>query len=188
MGKTGPAGGIVFYVAPTPQKWGTYMEVRTEAFEQIKYDTCNLDAYDTYANGRIGDGITQTLAVIDACNKDRKLSAAGSYGRVHAHSQNGYRNWFIPSKAELQALVDSKVIKFASDRDLTSGTWATKPTDPGSRGFDVLYGVKKESFAGTSTPRGGVKVEILSEGSQSYGNPNNRWGWIHIARAFGPTS
>ena len=188
VGKTGPSGGIVFYVAPTPQKWGTYMEVRTEAFEQIKHDTCNLDAYDTYANGRIGDGITQTLAVIAACDKDRKPSASGSYGRVYTYSQKGYRNWFIPSKDELQALVNSKVITFATDKDLTSGTWATKPADPGSRGFDVLYGVKKESLAATTKPRGGVKVEIMSDGSQSYGNPNNRWGWIYIMRAFGPTS
>ena len=31
VGQTGPAGGIVFYAATTPQSWGQYMEVRPEA-------------------------------------------------------------------------------------------------------------------------------------------------------------
>jgi hypothetical protein len=26
----------------------------------------------------------------------------------------------------------------------------------------------------------------MSDGTQSYGNPNNRWGWFYITRAFGP--
>ena len=189
VGQTGPAGGIVFYAATTPQKWGQYMEVRPEAFEQIIADTCNLSAYDTYATGKLGDGLTQTNAVIAACTKDGKPTAAGSYARVDAHKQNGFDDWFIPSKDELQQLVDSKVVTFATDKDLTSGTWAIKPKDATNRGFDVLWGVKKEMIAGTSAnSRGGTvrNVEIMSDGSQSYGNANNRWGWIYIARAFGP--
>ena len=64
-----------------------------------------------------------------------------------------------------------------------------KPTDQVNRGFDVVWGVKKEVIAGTApNSRGGTvrNVEIMSDGPQSYGNPNNRWGWIYIARAFGP--
>ena len=189
VGQTGPAGGIVFYTATTPQAWGQYMEVRPEAFEQIVVDTCNLSAYDTYATGKLGDGLKQTNAVIAACAKDGKPAAAGSYARVDAHKQNGFDDWFIPSKDELQALVDSKVVTFATDKDLTSGTWAMKPTGQVDRGFDVVWGVKKEVIAGTApSSRGGTvrNVEIMSDGPQSYGNPNNRWGWIYIARAFGP--
>jgi hypothetical protein len=189
VGQTGPAGGIVFYAAATPQKWGQYMEVRPEAFETITPDTCNLSAYDSYATGKIGDGITQTAAVIAACAKDGKPAAAGSYARVDAYKQNGYEDWFVPAKDELQALLDSKVVNFPTDTDLTSGTWANKPADPAARGFDVVYGVKKEMLAGTSpASRGGTvrNVEIMSDGTQSYGNPNNRWGMIYIARAFGP--
>lgn len=191
IGQTGPAGGIVFYVAPTPQKWGQFMEVRPEAFEQIAHDTCNLDSYNSYSAGKVGDGIIQTAAVIAACAKDGKPNNAGSYARVNAHRQNGFGNWFIPSKDELQALINSKVVTFATDRDLTSGTWVTKPSSPTARGFDVLYGLKKEVLAGTApSSRGGTvrNVEAMSDGPQSYGNPNNRWGWIYIARAFGPTS
>jgi len=189
VGQTGPAGGIVFYAAATPQKWGQYMEVRPEAFETITPDTCNLSAYDSYATGKIGDGITQTAAVIAACAKDGKPAAAGSYARVDAYKQNGYEDWFVPAKDELQALLDSKVVNFPIDKDLTSGTWAMKPKDAAARSFDVVYGVKKEMLAGTSPlSRGGTvrTVEIMSDGTQSYGNPNNRWGIIYIARAFGP--
>jgi len=188
VGQTGPAGGIVFYAATAPQPWGQYMEVRPEAFEQIVADTCNLSAYDTYATGKLGHGLTQTNAVIAACAKDGKPAAAGSYARVDAYKQNGFDDWFIPSKDELQQLVNSKVVNFATDKDLTSGTWAMKPADAANRGFDVVWGVKKEVIAGTApSSRGGTvrNVEIMSDGSQSYGNPNNRWGWIYIARAFG---
>lgn len=191
VGQTGPAGGIVFYAAATPQRWGQYMEVRPQAFEQIVPDTCNLDAYASYSAGRIGDGITQTAAVIAACAKDGKPAAAGSYARVNAYAQNGFTGWFIPAKDELQALLDSKVVTFPTDQDLTSGTWANRPTAPDARAFDVLYGLKKEVLAGTAAySRGGTvrNVEIMSDGTQSYGNPNNRWGWIYVARAFGPTA
>ncbi len=190
VGQTGPAGGIVFYAAAAPQPWGQYMEVRPQAFEQITPDTCNLDAYASYAAGKIGDGITQTAAVVAACAKDGKPAAAGSYARVTAHSQNGFSGWFIPAKDELQALLDSKVVSFPTDRDLTSGTWVSKPTTADARAFDVLYGLKKEVLAGTAAySRGGTvrNVEVMSDGTQSYGNANNRWGWIYIARAFGPT-
>ena len=189
VGQTGPGGGIVFHAAATPQAWGQYMEVNPTAFEQIIPDTCNLSAYDTYAKGTLGDGLKQTNAVVAACAKDGKPAAANSYARVDAFKQNGLDDWFIPAKDELQALIDSKVIAFATDKDLTSGTWAIKPKDATNRGFDVLWGVKKEMIAGTSAnSRGGTvrNVEIMSDGSQSYGNPNNRWGWIYIARAFGP--
>ena len=186
VGQTGPAGGIVFYAAATPQPWGQYMEVRPELFEQIVADTCNLSAFDTYAAGAIGDGIKQMNAVIAACAKDGKPAAAGSYARVDAYKQNGFDDWFIPSKDELQALLASKAITFGTDKDLSSGTWAMKPKDSASRGFDVLWGVKKESLAATLRPGATYQTEIMSDGSQSYGNANNRWGWIHIARSFGP--
>ena len=186
VGQTGPAGGIVFYAAATPQPWGQYMEVRPEVFEQIVPDTCNLSAYDSYAAGAIGDGIKQLNAIVAACAKDGKPAAANSYARVDAYKQNGYDDWFIPVKDELQALLDSKVVNFPTDKDLTSGTWANKPTDPAGRSFDVLRGVKKESLATPLRAGGSYKVEIMSDGTQSYGNPNNRWGWIYLMRAFGP--
>lgn len=191
VGQTGPAGGIVFYAASAPQRWGQYLEVRPTAFEQIVPDTCNLAAYASYAAGKVGDGITQTAAVIAACAKDGKPAAAGSYARVSSYSQNGFGGWFIPAKDELQALLDSKVITFPTNTDLTSGTWVNQPRSADSRGFEVLYGLKKEVLAGTAPySRGGTvrTVEVMSDGTQSSGNPNNRWGWIYIARAFGPKS
>jgi hypothetical protein len=38
--------------------------------------------------------------------------------------------------------------------------------------------------------RGGAlrTVEVMSDGTQTYGNPDSRCGWIYIARAFGPTA
>jgi hypothetical protein len=186
VGDTGPAGGIVFYVATAPQAWGQFMEVRPEIFGQLKWDTCNLNAFDTYGKGAVGDGAKQTAAVTAACAQDGTPANAGSIAAVDAYAQKGFADWFIPSKDELTALVNSKVVKFATDKDLTSYTWWQKPQDPKARSFDVVYGVKKESIASASASTRPPMVEIMSDGTQSYGNPNNRWGWFYIARAFGP--
>jgi hypothetical protein len=188
VGDKGPAGGIVFYAAVTPQPWGQYMEVKPELFGQIKADTCNLSAYDTYGKGVIGDGLKQLNAVVAACAADKTPNNAGSISAVDAHTQNGFSDWFIPSKDELTALIKSNVLKFDGTKDLTSYTWANKPTDYKSRGFEVLYGVKKENIAAFNADSNYrmFAVEIMSDGTQSYGNPNNRWGWFYIARAFGP--
>jgi hypothetical protein len=186
VGDKGPGGGIVFYAAATPQPWGQFMEVKPELFAQLKWDTCNLNAFDTYGKGAIGDGLKQLNAVVAACAADGTPNNAGSISAVDAHTQNGFSDWFIPSREELQALVNSKVLTFATDKDLTSYTWWSKPQDPKSRSFDVVYGVKKESIASPTAATRPPTVEIMSDGTQSYGNPNNRWGWFYIARAFGP--
>jgi hypothetical protein len=162
------------------------MEVRPEVFGQLKWDTCNLTAFDTYGKGAIGDGAKQTAAVTAACAQDGAPANAGSIAAVDAYAQKGFADWFIPSKDELTALVNSKVVKFTTDKDLTSYTWWQKPQDPKARSFDVVYGVKKESIASASASTRPPMVEIMSDGTQSYGNPNNRWGWFYIARAFGP--
>lgn len=186
VGDTGPAGGIVFYVATAPQAWGQFMEVRPEIFGQLKWDTCNLSAFDSYGKGVVGDGAKQTAAVTAACAQDGTPANAGSVAAVDAYAQKGFDDWFIPSKDELTALVNSKVLKFATDKDLTSYTWWQKPQDAKARSFDVVYGVKKENIASAAASTRPPTIEIMSDGAQSYGNPNNRWGWFYIARAFGP--
>ena len=188
VGQKGPAGGVVFYAAATPQPWGQYMEVRPELFEKIVPDTCPLTDFATYSAGALGDGIKQLNAVVKACAASGMASSAGSLARVDAYAQSGYSDWFIPSKDELAALLTSNVLKFDSTLDLTSYTWAMKPTDSASRSFDVLYGLKKEAIASWNGGNVRVGVEIMSDGTQSYGNPNNRWGSFYIARAFGTKS
>ena len=188
VGQKGPSGGVVFFAAATPQPWGQYMEVRPELFEKIVPDKCPLTGFETYSAGALGDGIKQLNAVVKACADNGIAANAGSFGKVDAYAQGGYSDWFIPSKDELSVLFKSNVLKFDSTVDLTSGTWAMKPTDYASRSFDVVYGVKKEAIASWNSGNTRVNVEIMSDGSQTYGNPNNRWGAIYIARAFGSKS
>jgi hypothetical protein len=188
VGQKGPSGGVVFYAAATPQVWGQYMEVRTEAFEKIVPDTCPLTGYETYSAGLIGDGMKQLSAVVTSCTDNGMPMKAGSFARVDDYTQSGFSDWFILSKDELSALLKSNVLKFDATVDLTSGTWVQKPANYASRGFDVLYGVKKEAIASWNNGNTRVGVEIMSDGPQSYGNPNNRWGVIYIARLFGSKS
>lgn len=188
VGQKGPAGGVVFYAAATPQPWGQYMEVRPEFFEKIVPDTCPLTGFETYSAGALGDGLKQLVAVVKSCNDNGMALKAGSFARVDQYTLSGYADWFIPSKDELSALLKSNVLKFDSTLDLTSGTWAMKPTNYASRSYDVVYGVKKETIASWNSGNTRLGVEIMSDGAQSYGNPNNRWGVIYIARAFGSKS
>ena len=186
VGQKGPAGGVVFYAAASPQAWGQYMEVRPDLFAKIVPDTCPLDGYDSYKTGELGDGAKQLAAVVKSCTANGVPTKGGSVTKVDEYAQNGYSDWFIPSKTELSELLKSKVLKFDSTLDLTSHTWVMKPADPAARSFDVLYGLKKETIASFNSGSTRVGVEIMSDGPQSYGNPNNRWGWFYVVRAFGP--
>jgi hypothetical protein len=95
IGDTGPAGGIVFYVAdagihgleaaPVDQGtagWGCPEESTTGALSKA-----------------LGDGTRNTAAILSACKE-----VGSAAGIAHNYILNGYRSWFLPSLDELELM------------------------------------------------------------------------------------
>ena len=104
LGDTGPGGGIVFYVAPTVQWWGQYLEASTKpdqtrgAWDQVVLHS-GRDAKSQRILGKlIGAGARNTEQLVASSNVWALRQFANSW-RI----ADGIR-FHIPSKDELDAL------------------------------------------------------------------------------------
>lgn len=98
VGDTGPAGGTIFYVAPSQQSWGRYLEVATADVSPFAGTWCNTSASIPGATGTaIGTGAANTQAMDAACSSGAGQAAAD-------YSVGGFDDWFLPSLDELNAL------------------------------------------------------------------------------------
>ena len=113
IGETGPAGGIVFHVtnggshgleaAPgdaLPSKWG-------------------CDGTNIYTSTGLGSGDANTSAIVAKCTSEADPTAAE---RANSYELNGFTDWFLPSRDELNLLYLQKPVVggFAS-----SGYWSS---------------------------------------------------------------
>lgn len=111
IGDTGPGGGIVFHVNPTGFSCGpdltttcTYLEAApTESeIETTWAETTNQSlAVDGADASGIGHGQRNTLAITGQTGNEIDNSAAVY---ASAYTNNGYDDWFLPSKDELDEL------------------------------------------------------------------------------------
>jgi hypothetical protein len=116
VGDIGPAGGVVFYVADTPQAWGRYLEAAPSSSEvsglpwkkmsvddrrrPIYRNTPTLSARLARVKSKeIGMGMANTKAIVATYRK-------GNYAARYAHDLvvNGYDDWFLPSADELDVM------------------------------------------------------------------------------------
>jgi len=108
VGDTGPGGGKVFYVAPTPQTWGTYLEAApTDYIVDGRRRTLGWGCYTGFKGitaTAIGTGKANTAEILDLC--DEPSIAA----RVAADYRGGGKSdWFLPSKDELNLMYTKRV-------------------------------------------------------------------------------
>ena len=181
VGQTGPAGGLVFLAASAPQAWGQYMEVKPELFGTMVADWCPKVPF---LGGAIGDGMKQIVNAVKGCTAANKpeQNAKLSAFILAAYAQNGFDDWFIPSKAELVELANSKVISIPTNKDISSYSYYD---DPSFLGYAATWG-----FRGDAMQRVGYapnyNMSVLADGGATYGDLKIRNGEYYIARAFGP--
>lgn len=103
VGDTGPAGGIIFYVAPTEQSWGRYLEAARNGWNATVDDPSVNYGCSTLILGAqgtaIGTGATNTAAILAEC------ATAGIAARVadnYSVTVGGvvYNDWFVGSRDE----------------------------------------------------------------------------------------
>jgi hypothetical protein len=111
IGDTGPAGGLIFYIDKADAHPWTYLEVApaetewTTGKEWGDYGT--LIGGDAGLIG-IGEGHAATAAIVQhLADNTSEIDRAAQL--CDALSHNGYDDWFLPSKDELNAIWENLV-------------------------------------------------------------------------------
>ena len=122
IGKLGPAGGIIFYcddtgkhgleAAPedqTPSTWGCWVYNAAQKDTQPYYGFIATRVGPTSA--AIGTGAKNTTAIIAACGTSGGSGSGSGFGTAtnaaataSAYTLNGYHDWYLPSREELNQL------------------------------------------------------------------------------------
>lgn len=100
VGDTGPGGGLVFYVAPTPQPWGQYMEITSNPVHSGGW---GCDSSAVPAEPRFGFGRSNTQRLVG-------LGCAGAIAAENHVSSTGVDDWFLPSFDELTTAAQAKML------------------------------------------------------------------------------
>jgi hypothetical protein len=101
IGDTGPAGGIVFYDRGFTEEGSRYLEAAPAETEfEAEWGAYGTDVAGT--STEVGSGKQNTRLIID------KLEALGETGMAAqlcaCLNFNGYNDWFLPSKDELDLM------------------------------------------------------------------------------------
>ena len=96
IGDRGPAGGFVFYITDNG----------AHGFEAAPVDQSKGAVWGCYGrrisdsnDKAVGDGTKNTAEIIAGCKKDRTAARIAD-----AYTLNGYDDWFLPSKDELNEM------------------------------------------------------------------------------------
>ena len=123
IGGKGPAGGLIFYVNPNYKTDGwKYLEAAPSDFPGSNNDYYVRWDYRTYSNHlvtsakgtNIGTGMSNTQKIV-------KIQGEGNYAAKLCDDLilNGYEDWFMPSKDELNLMYENLYLKgigsFSSD-------------------------------------------------------------------------
>ena len=126
VGDTGPAGGVVFYAAPTPQRWGQYFEATR--FDMKANTWCNRAGFSWGSNYvDLSQGNRNTTFMSRFCTSGLGNDAAN-------FAMGGYDDWFLPSRDEMiQLYLNRSVV------GLSQGFYATS-TQYDADNVWTLYG------------------------------------------------
>ena len=118
VGNIGPGGGIVFYVASTPQPWGQYLEVAPANWAGDYVDpyqpwcTTSNSLLAAFFNepeavkknsSKIGSGKTNTELMLSTC-------VTGIANSVRSYRGGGKTDWYLPSQDELSEMLKNSAV------------------------------------------------------------------------------
>jgi hypothetical protein len=136
VGDIGPGGGIVFYVATSPQWWGTYIEAAPSNWSTSSIGDfrtkwgCAGQSIAAARNWMIGYGKSNTTAIVSSCSESGIAARRADDAVV-----NGKSDWFLPSKDELNLMYQNRValggIRVDGDNQ---AYWSSTETD----GFNAV--------------------------------------------------
>jgi Protein of unknown function (DUF1566) len=158
IGGTGSGGGIVFYVASSPQPWGRCLEAAPSTWNGGNSDPnatwgCQGSVISGVQGTAIGIGQFNTTAIINAC------STSGIAARLADDLVfGGKSDWFLPSKDELNLMYQQRT---------TIGGFSTG-TYWSSSNFVAYNGW----------------YQRVSDGFQNYGNNNDNSFYARPIRAI----
>lgn len=132
VGDIGAGGGVVFYVPPTPQWWGRYMEAAPNRWNGQWGDVrhvagCNGLSIPGASAVGMGSGMRNTEAIVTTC-PESSIAARVANDLV----LNGKSDWFLPSRDELNAMYPHRAgigMRLTEDNQVyTSSTFSSALT------------------------------------------------------------
>lgn len=96
----GPGGGLVFYVADSPQPWGTYLEVAPAQWSGTadpRSAWCSTVDSSIATKFEIGDGKSNSATLAAQCSSSAAALAL-------AYRGGGKSDWYLPSYKEIKEL------------------------------------------------------------------------------------
>jgi len=143
IGDKGPAGGIVFYDKGNNSDGWRYMEASPFNLTNAQWGLYEVNVSGTKTG--IGEGKRNTeLIIAELNNKGEKGKAAQL---CMAYALNGYNDWFLPSKDEMNELYKQK-----SRVGITSGLyWSSSQHNSNSAWYQYFdYGGKGSNYKNSS--------------------------------------
>lgn len=112
IGDTGPGGGVVFYVAPTQQSWGRYLEVAPENWAgtvgaSMRGGCSRTTGITGSFSEAIGAGRQNSVVMAQQCPYDPVCAYCGQ--SEQRYRGNGFDDWHAPSIGEARAIYDNVV-------------------------------------------------------------------------------
>lgn len=168
VGDTGPAGGIIFYDKGNDSGGWQYLEAapddytkivvngedqrRIVGFEWGEYekDIAGDDATTAPELKKIGTGKENTKAIVEQLGESTDYAA----GICFQYELNGYDDWYLPSRDELDLMYKNLHLKGLGNFSDTGSEymekayWSSTETDAGSAWSQQFFDGKQNSYYG----------------------------------------
>jgi hypothetical protein len=121
LGDTGPGGGKIFYVAPSPEWWGQYLEAAPVNLTSNSWCASGFGASSAFigTSSAIGDGKLNSVITATNC-------AGGALGDARSYAGGGLIDWYLPSSLELAQIYAQRS---TIGLDTSATYWSSNPAE-----------------------------------------------------------